>query len=95
MNCPVCGNVCAAPITLATETHTASSKSLTYRLLLLTKERRVFAVEIAEENGACETEEVGTELTCAIGVYLKLVKNGVRACHLGDVLHDIVYDPKA
>ena len=91
MNCPVCGNTCVAPIALATETLKAPIKSLTYRLLLLASSEPVFSVEITEESGYCATAVVGADLTTALAVYLKLVKNGVRACHLEDIVRDIAY----
>lgn len=92
MNCSISGNGFAAPITLVTETLSTPTISLTYRLLLLARSEHVFAVEIAEQGGHSETEVVGADLTAAIAVYLKLVKRGVRACHLADILHDIAYD---
>ena len=92
MNCPVCGTTYAASITLATETLTTASKSLTYRLLLLTNPGRVFAVEIEEQKGERATEVVGADLTAALAIYLKLVKNSARVCHLSDIVRDIVYD---
>lgn len=92
MNCPVCGASYTAAITLATETLTVASKSLTYRLLLLTSPGRVFAVEIAEQNQDSATEVVGADLTTALAIYLKLVKNSVRVCHLSDIIRDIAYD---
>ncbi len=92
MNCPVCGIKYTAPITLATETLTAARKSLTYRLLLLTSPSRVFAIEIAEQNQDSATEVVGVDLTKALAIYLKLVKNSVRACHLSDIVRDTMCD---
>ena len=92
MNCPVCGNTYAAPITLATESLTTPTKSLTYRLLLLARSKSVFAVEITEPNQRSTSAVVGADLTTALAVYLKLVKNSVRACHLEDILHDMAHD---
>ena len=91
MNCPICGTAYAAPITLATEALTVASRTLTYRLLLLTRPKRVFAVQIEELGKEAETQVVGADLTTALAIYLKLVKGSVSICHLADVVRDITY----